>query len=539
MSITEQVLKYMNAHLGDKYSQAMRWGKGYYDCSSLVYRAYAENGFILYHKDTGGQVTTSREEVYAKGFTLIYPESYSKIGQTHIKSSAQLKSLGLRPGDHIFYSKYVGTGQKLTISHIATVNNDGGIIHARNPQKGVCKDAIDYWYQAVVAVIRYGTNTGGTSFGSSSGAGTSGNALTSAAENKKQYDLSNITSTAVYTIGELEQPETPILLNYSVTGLNAQYELMIQHENMLYAPVLSGDITWNTERKGTPGKLEFTVVQDDILKTAEGDPVRFVVNGNKVFFGYIFKRKPGKDGTLAITAYDQLRYLKNKESYVYRAKRADEVVRMIAADFRLNVGEIENTEYVIPSRVEDGQTLFDIIQEALDLTLENRKKIYVLYDDFGALTLKNMENMQVNLLVDQDTAQDFDYSSSIDGETYNKIKLSYVNQDTGRREIYIAQDGKTINKWGTLQYYESADNNTGLKNKAQSLLALYNSPERTLKITGCLGDVRVRGGSSVFVKMALPDMELKNMMLVEKVTHKFSDNQHTMDLTVRGGGVVA
>ena len=77
MSITEQVLKYMNAHLGDRYSQSMRWAKGYYDCSSLVYRAYAENGFILYHKDTGGQVTTSREEVYAKGFTLIYPESYS------------------------------------------------------------------------------------------------------------------------------------------------------------------------------------------------------------------------------------------------------------------------------------------------------------------------------------------------------------------------------------------------------------------------------------------------------------------------------
>ena len=539
MGMTEQVLKYMNAHLGDRYSQSMRFAKGYYDCSSLVYRAYAENGFILYHKDTGGQVTTSREEVYAKGFTLIYPESYSKIGQTHIKSSVQLKGLGLRPGDHIFYSKYVGTSQKLTISHIATVNDDGGIIHARNPQKGVCKDPIDYWYQAVVAVIRYGTDAGSASNTCNNTSGKGENSTGASGGSQKTYDLSNVTSTATYTIGQVEQPQTPVLLNYSVQGLNAQYELMIQHENMLYAPVLSGDITWSTERKGTPGKLEFTVVQDEILKTAEGDPVRFVVNGNKVFFGYIFKRKPGKDGTLAITAYDQLRYLKNKESYVYRAKRADEVVRMIAEDFRLNVGELENTEYVIPPRVEDGQTLFDIIQEALDLTMENQKRIYVLYDDFGALTLKNIENMQVNLLVDEQTVQDMDYSSSIDGETYNKIKLSYVDQQTGRREIYIAQDGKNINQWGVLQYYESVDNNAGLRNRSQALLELYNSPERTLKLTGCLGDTRVRGGASVLVRAALPDMQINHMMLVEKATHKFSDNQHTMDLTVRGGGIIA
>lgn len=34
--------------------------------------------------------------------------------------------------------------------------------------------------------------------------------------------------------------------------------------------------------------------------------------------------------------------------------------RMIAEDFKLNIGDIESTGHTIASRVEDNQTLFDI-----------------------------------------------------------------------------------------------------------------------------------------------------------------------------------
>ena len=42
---------------------------------------------------------------------------------------------------------------------------------------------------------------------------------------------------------------------------------------------------------------------------------------------------------------------------------------MIAEDFGLSVGALEDTEYVIASRTEDNATLFDIAQNALDETL--------------------------------------------------------------------------------------------------------------------------------------------------------------------------
>ena len=87
-------------------------------------------------------------------------------------------------------------------------------------------------------------------------------------------------------------------------------------------------------------------------------PVRLKVNGAKIFFGFVFKqqrsKKEGKVQEIAVTAYDQLRYLNNKDTRVYENKTADQVVKMIADDYRLSVGTLKNTEYVIPSRVEDN-----------------------------------------------------------------------------------------------------------------------------------------------------------------------------------------
>ena len=74
---------------------------------------------------------------------------------------------------------------------------------------------------------------------------------------------------------------------------------------------------------------------------------------------------------------------------------------MVAGDFGLKVGNIEDTEYIIPRRSEDNKTLFDIVQSALNETITNTGKMYVLYDDFGSLTLKNIENMITEFVLDE------------------------------------------------------------------------------------------------------------------------------------------
>ena len=319
------------------------------------------------------------------------------------------------------------------------------------------------------------------------------------------------------------------------------YELLIQHQGAVMLPPVVESVSIEWERQGQPGKLTADIVKTPGLSFQEGDPCRFSVDGTPIFYGFVFEkaRKGSMDQVITITVYDQLYYLKNKDTYVYSNKTAAAVIRMIAEDFQLNAGALADTGYTIASRVEDNKTLFDIIQTALDETLKATSQMYVLYDDVGKLTLKNIGDMKLGLLVDNETAGDFDYKTSIASQTYDKVKLSYENKDTGKREIFIAQDGSSINQWGVLQYYEKIDSTANAKAMADALLSLYNTKTRTLKLKDVLGDVRVRAGTMLVVMLGLGDMNLSSYLMVEQVKHTFSNEQHVMDLNMRGGTFVA
>lgn len=304
-------------------------------------------------------------------------------------------------------------------------------------------------------------------------------------------------------------------------------ELFIHHGNKLYEPAVIGDIKWETERKGQPGKLSFSVLADGILDFTEGDAVRF----DDVFFGFVFKKDRSKDKVIKVTAYDQLRYLKNQATYQYQNATAAEVIKMLASQFQLRVGEIEDTGYKIPLRTEQNKSLNEMIQTALDITLRARGKIYTLYDDFGKLALKSAENMRYNLILDEETAEDFDYTSSIDGETYNKIKIVIDGKTV------VKEDSENVKKWGVLQKYEEIQSGNA-EAIAAAMLKFYNNKKRSLTVKNAFGDAKVRAGSSVIVHLNLGDIAVQNYMLVEKAVHIFGA-RHTMDLTLRGGFINA
>lgn len=311
-------------------------------------------------------------------------------------------------------------------------------------------------------------------------------------------------------------------------------ELTIQNGQTIYYPCVEEGITWETERKSYPGKLSFNVMADSTLNIEEGNLVLLKFGNANVFYGYIFTIQRSKENLLKITAYDQLRYLKNKHTMIYKNKTAAEVIKMIAEDFELTIGELEDTEYIFESRVEDNTTLFDIIETALAETTRQKNKIYVLYDKFGKLTLRNIESMVLPLLYDNDTIEDFDYTTSIDSETYNQIKLGYDNKDTGKRDIYMTRDIDNIAKWGVLQYYDKVNKPEDAKNKAAKLLEWYNRKSKSLSIKNALGDIRIRSGSSFFVKLDIAETQVQKLMIAEKVKHTFKNDEHLMDITLRG-----
>lgn len=312
-------------------------------------------------------------------------------------------------------------------------------------------------------------------------------------------------------------------------------ELLITNEGVTYSPVIKKEVKWEVSADGSAGKLSFEAKADGILKVQEGNEVRLRYNNRDVFFGFVFSKKSDKDNWISITAYDQLRYLKNKYSYLYENKTVSTAIKELADIFQLRLGAIEDTEYLIPSLVEDNETILDIILDGLGETITETKEKFILYDNFGKLTLANMRNMYTTALVDADTIENFSYESSIDSDTYNRVILYYdPDDDNVTRQYFKAEDVDNVKKWGMLLYYESVKAPSIGQQKADAILALKNKKTRKLSISGGIGNLDVRAGCLVVVNLKLEDTHKQTYMMVSKVTHTFTDDQHTMNLDLEG-----
>lgn len=484
--------------------------------------------------------------------------------------------------------------------------------------------------------------------------------------------------------------------------------LTIQHGDHLFSPPVKDDVKIEWERVGVPGKLTFTTVKVDGMDFYEGDAVTFQYDNKKIFMGYVFTKKRDKEQHIEVTCYDQLRYLKNKYTYVFENKTADTIIRAMCKDYNLHIGTFENTGYKIPAIAEENKAALDIALSTLEETLLNTGNQFTLYDDFGDLTIKNSANMVSNTLIMSSTAENFEYKSSIDDETYNNIVLYYkpksesstanannaeasrviqiaasevgykegsgnnnkygqaygmnnqpwcaifvwwvfkqagvshlikktascptlmswfkgrnrfyksnpkagdvvffnwnggssaqhvgivesvsgssittIEGNTSDRvkrmkrssaiigygrpdytipssgstyeatggtsasapntssssnssnkiQVFTASDKEKIEQWGTLRYFEEIDTPSIGKSKAKKLLELYARKTRELKITAAFGDPTVRGGTLIPVKLDIGERLISNYMVVEKVTHLFNNDHHTMDLTLGG-----
>lgn len=296
------------------------------------------------------------------------------------------------------------------------------------------------------------------------------------------------------------------------------------------------DISYKTTRRGKPSSLSFTLIKslDTDLSYKNGDIVRLRYNDQNVFYGYIFTIDGGKDEDIKITCYDQIRYLLNADTYVFANKKASEIISQIANDFGLAMGQIEDTEYLIPAMVEDGQKLLDIIDKALAFTLINSNGNFVFYDDFGSLALKNIDNLILPFYIgDGSLMHDYKSKSSIDSDTYNRVKLYKDNKKTGKREIYIAQDSANISKWGLLQLYQSVDENMNeaqINQLADQLLQLKNRESKSLKLD-CIGDIRARAG--FYIPVVIEEYGINQPFLIDTCNHKINGSDHTMTLDLK------
>lgn len=316
------------------------------------------------------------------------------------------------------------------------------------------------------------------------------------------------------------------------SGKGDTMEFLIEADGKIYEiSELVKSVSYTDKLNDGCSKLEFAYHDDEFI-IRNGSPVRLKYKDTDVFFGYVFKHGAKKGKEIPVTAYDQLRYCKAKDTIVVKDDTVASLVRKMCAYFNLKTGTLADTAYKLPISIQDEKTWLDIVYKAIDDTLTAKGQWYAFRDEFGSVTLRNLEELQLNLIIgDESLCYDYEYEKSIDENFYNQIKLVSDNEKTGKREVYIAKDSTSISTYGLLQYFEVLDKNTNIaqgKSKADMLLSLYNREVETITLP-CLGDIRIRAGSSFFGQ--IKDIFLNKRLIVRSVKHEFIP-VHIMSLEV-------
>lgn len=313
-------------------------------------------------------------------------------------------------------------------------------------------------------------------------------------------------------------------------------ELLIQNKSTGKIWECSNSVTtvsWSTERTGSPGALKFTVLKSGDLSFTEGDVVRFSVDGQLQFYGWVFTKSKDRWGEIDVTCYDRLRYLKANAVYNFKNQTVGDMIRQIAGDLELTTGAIADTGYAIPFFYKEDESCLDIIGEAVQQTLLNTGDIYVFYDDGDGLALQRPEDMISEVIIgERSLLLDYTYQTDIDAQTYNSVKLARPNEETGGADVVEEKDDAAIGQWGLLQLYQVVDgdlNTAQMRAQAAASLRYYGRRMRTLKVSS-LGVPGLRAGQMVRMKVpGLGDISLDQYVLLESVTHTWENSVHTME----------
>lgn len=297
--------------------------------------------------------------------------------------------------------------------------------------------------------------------------------------------------------------------------------------------------TLTLKRTGSCGSLSLTCVKGDAFhqnnpfEFENGDIIQLYIDGVGRFHGYIFKiESKVKEQSYTITCYDQIKYLLYNATYSFVNKKASEIVKSIAEEFKLRVGEIADTQFVIPKLLQDNKKLLDIISESLYLTSDNGEGQYCLYDSFGYLTLRSLADMKTELVLSDTThIEDVVFNKDIE-DSYSVFKIVRDNKETGRRDAFEYKNTELINKWGVLQYFNTVDeglNDAQIQKQLDAISTLKGKEKKALSIKS-IGEF-VRAGESVAI--IVEESGIKQYFVIDEVKHTFENGDvHNMDLTL-------
>ncbi|MDD3039757.1 hypothetical protein [Bacteroides sp.] len=310
----------------------------------------------------------------------------------------------------------------------------------------------------------------------------------------------------------------------------------IAKDESFYITSLVHKLTLSTAIENQPSKVRLTVIADKNVKFHNGGRIKILDGDKGLFLGYIFEMNADEHDEIKLTCYDQLRYLKNNDVYISRGDTLATLFTALCKRFELKhlVSDTPKTE--LPITIHDNKSLYDIISWGIGITIRNEMKRYIVWDDFGVLELFEAERYMTDWAFgDNNLVFSFDFSKSIDKDTYNQIKYSQENKDLQVRQNRIIFNSNTKKRWGTLQFFKTIDEAATPEQiviEMYAKLKLCNHETRKISFKA-IGNWDIRAGKGIWVmlKNALEDTYIQRG-IVSHCTHRLDNDMHTMDLEV-------
>lgn len=315
--------------------------------------------------------------------------------------------------------------------------------------------------------------------------------------------------------------------------------LQVLYNHEIYLDPIVNSITWSGDITQAYRKLEVSIT-NTIDGTAQaisielGKELRLLDGDSELFRGVIFQHNIDAKGKMSITAYDENIYLtKNTDSRKFSAMTASAIIRELCTHFQIPVGEIADTEYVIPKLILRDKTVWDMIVTALTETRKQTGRRFLLSAREGAVQLTERGSKITDwVLEDTTNLLSASYSQSIE-ELRTQIKVIGGDEEKNPIESLVASE-ELIQAFGTMQHLERAQSDINPSEIAQlaAQLAQEHGKIKDDATVEAIGNLEVISGTAVYVKDSLT--RIVGAFYVNSDSHTFENGTHKMSLTISG-----
>lgn len=266
------------------------------------------------------------------------------------------------------------------------------------------------------------------------------------------------------------------------------------------------------------------------VKAEEGDTITFKYDGVTRFIGVLFSQDVSSDNALTITCYDSNYYLlESTDSRIFINRKASDIIRMLAKDAGISIGNIADTGYVIPYLKLTNLSFYDMILKAITITFKQSGKRYFIGNVDGKLTLTRGTSTTRYLFKDGENLISASYSRSIED---TKTQAKVIGGPKGKETVVVVKDDAKRKKYGVLQAFEDMDEKASasqVKQRAQELLKEQSQVTEQFNVEA-LGVIEVDIGTPVYIANQLTSVV--GAFYVTTLTHNFADSLHTMSFKI-------